>query len=95
MIEIMAPAVVLKAVLELDLRGGSLIRELFLVDKSFRAACEDFALASRMLDKFEAVTDGSRDTEIADYRDLKASLIEELRAIVDRSENMSPSGQPP
>lgn len=89
MIDTMAAAMVMNTVLDLNLQDRALIRELFLADESFRSACEDYALSNRMLSKFEAVTDGSRDIEIADYRSLRAALFEELKTIINRSQGCS------
>ncbi|PRY19691.1 hypothetical protein CLV78_11923 [Aliiruegeria haliotis] len=88
------PTKVLQTVLEQDVGDGAVIRRLFIGDESFRSACEDFVLASEMLLRFESVTDGSRQAEVADYRDMKATLLDELRHIIGQSKVPGATGGP-
>jgi hypothetical protein len=61
---------------------AALVRRLFLADRAFRGACEDYRLAREGLESFERLRrDGPR-PEVDDYRRLVLELEAEMRDMI-------------
>lgn len=59
-----------------------LIRRLFLADRSFRSACEDYRLARESLAAFERVQCDVPQPEIEDYQRVVRELEAEMRDMI-------------
>ena len=66
--------------------SASVVRRLYLSDKSFREACGDLALSIASLRSFEARPDAHLRPEVEDYRQLLRELEAELRLYIDAAE---------
>lgn len=66
-----------------------LVRRLFLADRSFRSACEDYRLARESLAAFERLRGGEPRPEVDDYRrvlrELEAEMLQMIHAARGRS----------
>lgn len=60
-----------------------LIRRLFLADRTFRSACEDYRLAREGLDAFARLQREAPRPEIEDYQRLVRELEAEMREMIN------------
>ncbi len=67
----------------------ALVRELFLADRSFRGACEDYRLAREGLAAFERLRPGNPRPEVEDYRRLVRELEAEMRDMIQAARGRS------
>lgn len=57
-----------------------MLARLYFADETFRGLCEDYCLAQSTLSAFEFRNDGSKNSEIEEYRQLLLELEREIRA---------------
>lgn len=72
----------LMSVLEAFPDHAPLVRRLFLADRSFRGACEDYRLAREGLAAFQRLRAGAARPEVDDYRQLVHELEAEMRQML-------------
>lgn len=79
-----APASItdLSSALEVFPEDASLVRRLFLADRSFRSACEDYRLAREGLASFGRLQGDPPRPEVEDYRRLVRELEAEMRGMI-------------
>jgi hypothetical protein len=93
-----APHSELVAVLSRFPAEARLIRQLFLADRAFRSACEDYRLAQDGLAAFERLSAATPRREVEEYRALVRELETEILAMVaagDPALRQAASRRPP
>jgi hypothetical protein len=77
-----APCLDLASALDVFPEHAALIRRLFLADRSFRSACEDYRLACEGLATFGRLACETPRPEVADYQRLVRELEAEMRNMI-------------
>ncbi|PWS36076.1 hypothetical protein DFH01_12775 [Falsiroseomonas bella] len=77
-----APCPELACALESFAEEAPLVRRLFLADRAFRSACEDYRLALEGLAAFRRLPDGRQRAEFDDYQRVVRELEAEMRDMI-------------
>ncbi|WP_137126311.1 hypothetical protein [Roseomonas sp. HF4] len=77
-----APCPDLESALDAFPEHAAFVRRLFLADRAFRSACEDYRLAREGLAAFGRLSNDTPRPEVADYQRLVRELEAEMRDMI-------------